>query len=855
MGNFLFYIVNFKKSDMFEKEIRFISDFSLNKLKSFGSFVTFEKLSATELHPAIISYISAELDYMIFRDRKKLLEDSIFDYSGREIADHFNVIAEELKQTKKISYSDIEKLIMQAVSFNINYVVRPKWSLTKLIYNDQDFVSVDELERMLNYLYYFDYVKNVLTAYISKRKVIQLTLTEFDLILNKIDRELFKSNSEELINNALHSIADFFNIGGIDKNRISLQAVEIFLKEKNLMDHLLKLRHAIPDGSRKKYEIDDIKKVLYATAPLKPDSISGYEAAMPAIEEIVSADIVLQDIEIIDTPEETDEAKEQSSYDEIEIIIEEKIKSSSVSDDETDIESMIGDALKDEPETEAIDDQLPIEEEFLNEFMIPDEDNSESAIQEGAVESEESTIAEDVSETSLVEELKELMDEGINSEESSTETEPVNVEKETIVKDEKNEMEKDEDTSEEDELLAFYEQELAAMEEDSSEVLDFEKVLTEETKDSEIVLTDEKEHKELLDDLIEEEQSVDTSADEKSPQIIEDNLEEQTAEPSEPDVTTDEEKEQDEVKEEQTKIAEGDTFAKEDFDLSIFEDEEGDKIVDEIIERLSEVPEEENSKVTETPKIPDEKEFDIESDFGIVDEDDKPIERKIVEEMLEEYFDDDSKKEEKIDTKKMLTDEPDFLDDEKSSATADEKMTEKNGENVFDTDLASSILEGSSFEDDISGMIDEIDDIIEENARTFKIPVKDTEIPENQDIEETPVDNEFDFNEETSIDTPSVEETINEEKIINPIPKAEVPIREKDLFSYLSRKEVKKIVSNVFFSDDEDFVTTIEKISECATYKEATEILKGVFFTYRISPYSKDAVVLTNAVSHFFRQV
>jgi len=150
---------------MFEKEIKFISDFSLNKLKSFGSFVTFKKLSSTDLHPAIVSYISAELDYMIFRDRKKLLEDSIFDYSGREIADHFNVIAAELKQNKKISISDVHKLITQAVSFNINYVVRPKWSLTKLIYNDQDFVSVDELERMLNYLYYYDYVKNVLTAY------------------------------------------------------------------------------------------------------------------------------------------------------------------------------------------------------------------------------------------------------------------------------------------------------------------------------------------------------------------------------------------------------------------------------------------------------------------------------------------------------------------------------------------------------------------------------------------------------------------------------------------------------------------------------------------------------------------
>lgn len=771
---------------MFEKEIKFISDFSLNKLKSFGSFVTFEKLSTTDLHPAIISYISAELDYMIFRDRKKLLEDSIFDYSGREIADHFNVIAGELKLTKKISFSDIEKLIMQAVSFNINYVVRPKWSLAKLIYNDKDFVSVDELERMLNYLYYFDYVKNVLTAFISKRKVIQLTLTEFDLILNKIDRELFKSNSEELINNALHSIADFFNIGSIEKNRISLQAVEIFLKEKNLVDHLLKLSQTISNGSRKKYEIEDIKKVLYATTPLKLDSISSYEAVEPVLEENVSADTVQQDIEVTDAPEETDDAQEKNSYDETEIVTEEKIKSNSVSDekidDDTDVEILIEDALEDESQNEAIEEQLPIEEEFLNEFMISDEENSKSAIRDEVSESEENIVVENDSEDALVEDLKELMDEEINSEESLAETELVNVDNGTIVKDENNEIEKEDYTYEEDELLAFYEQELAAVEEDSPEVLDTGEDLTEETKDSEVFLTNEEKREEILDELFEEEQ---------------------------------------------TETVEEETFTKKDFDLSIFEDEKGDEIVDEIIERLGEVPEEENSSVTETPKIPDEK------------EDDEPVDKTIVGEMLDDYFDDDSKKEGEIDKKEMLTEEPENLDDEKSSATVDNKITGSNGENVFNTDLASSILEGSSFEDDISSMIDEIDEIIEENAQTFNTPVKDTEIPGTQDIEETSLDDKFDF----------------EEKIQNPIPKAEVPLREKDLFSYLSRKEVKKLVSNVFLGDDEDFVTTIEKISECVTYKEGTEILKGVFFTYRVSPYSKEAVVLTNAVSNFFRQV
>ncbi len=65
---------------------------------------------------------------------------------------------------------------------------------------------------------------------------------------------------------------------------------------------------------------------------------------------------------------------------------------------------------------------------------------------------------------------------------------------------------------------------------------------------------------------------------------------------------------------------------------------------------------------------------------------------------------------------------------------------------------------------------------------------------------------------------------------------------------------MEKIVTNVFNEDEEDFVNTMEKISESANYDEATEILKAVFFSYKVSPYSRDAVTLTNAVSNFFNQ-
>ena len=266
---------------MFEKEIKFITDFSLNKIKKLGAFFTFEQLRSLDLHPAIIRYINAELEYLIFQDRKKLLKKSAFDYSDQKIQQYFDAISEEIKKNKSISFEDAKSLVMQAASFTANYIVRPKWSLTKFIYNEDQLKSTDEIKLSLNYLYYYDYLRNVLLSFLEKKKAVNLSLIDFEVALNKINKELFGEHSQQLIDNSLVSMADFFNIGGTDK-KISPLYVELFLKEKDLIDYLFRVRRSLPVDARQKFEIEEIQKILYT--PTKVDE-SEIAAVKDEIEE------------------------------------------------------------------------------------------------------------------------------------------------------------------------------------------------------------------------------------------------------------------------------------------------------------------------------------------------------------------------------------------------------------------------------------------------------------------------------------------------------------------------------------------------------------------------------------------
>ncbi len=817
---------NLNKYDMFEKEIKFISDFSLNKVKKLGSFVTFEKLSGTDLHPAIISYISAEFDYMIYRDRKKLLADSIFDYSGRKIIDHFKIIAEEIKQSKKISFEDVKKLIIQAVSFNINYVVRPKWSLTKLIYNDQDSVSVDELDRMLNYLYYYDYIKNVISAYISRRKVIQLTLTEFELILNKIDRELFKSNAEELINNAILSIADFFNIGGIKNNQVSLSGVEVLLKEKNMIDYLLKLRHAMPDDSRKKYEIEEIKSVLYSVIPDKTE-------LTPEIES-----------ETIESKDDQISAGTESSTLEAdtETVAENKFQQDEVTD------------VKDKSASEDENDLLPIEEEFQEERTQKNIEKSELEIDEEINKNNDQPRLDDESESSLNNDV--LISKEFNLNETIPELKPIDSEEYTTndddieleaTLDDEEQMIKEIDVNElipeleatnteenigdengdlnSDELLAFYEKELESMEETLAQQ-DDDELQSPDKSNTELVETQQKE-------------------------------------------TTENEQGDTEKVEDQKINYSSEETGSDDFDLSVFDDlpdgegdNESSNTIKNSVDKVS--SSDENIAGTENAGVQN-------TDIKLT------VEKEIVNEMINDLKGDINVDRELLDRASGVPDksEKDLTTGSGSASTA-QKLEQQNTDTALkeqqttdELDLASKLSEESPLEEDASNFTEEIDIVDEQNSSEVEIEesgVRDKGSTEKFIVEKSDA-NDIIFiydkiSEEGKIDreklkneTSSGETSISANKVEEQVRELDVPIKENDLLSYLTKKEVKKIISNIFDGDEEDFVTTIEKVTACSSYKEATEIIKGVYFVYRISPYAKEAVIFTNSVSNYFRQV
>lgn len=289
---------------MFEREIKFIYDFNLNKVNRLGPYFTFEQLSRIDIHPAILNYISAEIDFLIFEDRQNLLKNSVFDYSGEKISNYFNLISEEVKKSKRFSLEYISKLILHASSFTVNYLVRPKWTLSKFVFDESDHKTTLEIKQILNYIYYYQYLKKILISYINSKKIISMNSDEFINLLDRVDNLGIETYLPSILSNAIKSMGDFFNIGEIQKNKIPFLAIEKFLEEKKLDDHLNKIHSVFGIDTTTKVNILDLQKTL--------ESVLIEKFEQPT-EEVIEEEEVKEEISPVKEPEIVEEKTEDTS--------------------------------------------------------------------------------------------------------------------------------------------------------------------------------------------------------------------------------------------------------------------------------------------------------------------------------------------------------------------------------------------------------------------------------------------------------------------------------------------------------------------------------------------------------------
>ncbi len=779
---------------MFEREIQFIYDFNQNKVKRLGSFMTFEQLEETDVHPAILQYISGEIDFLIFEDRQKLLKESLFDYSGEKVSEHFAAISGEIKRTKRFSLNYVEKLILHASSFTINYLSRPKWSILKFIFDEEKNKSALEIKQIFNYFYYYPYLRKIVLSYIDKKKVVSISFDEFKALLEKIDNISLESNHMKVIGEALDSLSGFVNAGLSKRKLIPLQAVQYFLAEKSLDPFLAKLEQDYNNPEITRYELNDLKNSLKEVV----FEIEG--GSLPTGDDPFMAD------------DDFHPAK---------------------------IDTFGGDVPADvQEEPQPVQEEPPVGNEFTapehypasEEIVVPEIEPEDQTLDSSPLmysDSDEIDLAEDSrGDGEVLEDLTEVV------KEEKEELEIENLQKtDSDIVPQGNSFD---DDTEEDEFLGFKDEQIEESESaedglDAAKALYMDEVIVEEANEAketvaEEIESDEPELEELAREPVEEEPE---------------------DEPEEPTLA----EEVETVREEELQINELESYSEP--DLTEVEDEESALEHEE----SSVIPDEESpSEENELNDVPDKLVQEVEQvaenpvsyETEQADEDDVTIDSLLddVEELLDKNendldaseFEDEIKPEDipEFDNFAKEPDPVDLYEEDENVDSVPEEIEEDEPDDeekdVFEDIESSGLLSEDSGINDILGEEDEN----EKTAEDLKL------FDDNDFINE--IDDEKDKINE-----------IADEYIRGEEPQETQP-KKIDLGELLENKKMNKIIDSIFDYDMEDFAYAIEKIVEAESVDEAHSIVDKICLTAQVSPTSKEAKLFKSIISEYFEQ-
>ena len=173
----------------------------------------------------------------------------------------------EAKET--INEDTLSTLITKAVKLDINYALRPKWTLINYLFGGADSKNVKEILRKIKIFQFYSYYTNLITDFINDISMSYITIGKIRELIDEINSVLYEKLTTDVTS---IKIRNFFlqifklkyqqNSDITLSSRIPFQYLRLFLEDKSFDDILEKFHiiDRISDGIE--LELKTIIKVL-----------------------------------------------------------------------------------------------------------------------------------------------------------------------------------------------------------------------------------------------------------------------------------------------------------------------------------------------------------------------------------------------------------------------------------------------------------------------------------------------------------------------------------------------------------------------------------------------------------------
>jgi hypothetical protein len=211
--------------------------------------IALREILAADVLPAVKTFFRTDVEALLLEEHRSALKQSRFRYDHPDVRTAQTQYHSALVMHYSFSRKEFLARLSDAVHLLANYLVRPQWTLTGVVFEKEPAISVEALHRLLQYFAPYPYIRDVLFRYAGDRKIAAFTKEEFSALLWKIDAAFVRRKTGQEICDALLPLYEFFDYpGNSGKNAIPVKALIRFFEDKGLTDVQTRLEGELAQG-------------------------------------------------------------------------------------------------------------------------------------------------------------------------------------------------------------------------------------------------------------------------------------------------------------------------------------------------------------------------------------------------------------------------------------------------------------------------------------------------------------------------------------------------------------------------------------------------------------------------------
>jgi hypothetical protein len=258
---------------MFEVETENLINVIKSKTISFEKNIKLNQLLESSIPKSIKNYFYLEAEALLNQENYFRIDKDRFDVTSNEVKKTLIGFDEILKMNCIFQRNEFILLLEKAVSFQFNYLSKPRWTLTKFVYKESNSKSVEEITALMRYFIDYSYYNDILIGYLNKKDIKRILISDFDKLIKKIDASLIKRYSAHEIAAMPKPLLDYINFSNSIKSKnLDIASLILFFEDKELFGITSALNLEKEVRGKNNITIDDLSFLIEKLDDLrKPD--------------------------------------------------------------------------------------------------------------------------------------------------------------------------------------------------------------------------------------------------------------------------------------------------------------------------------------------------------------------------------------------------------------------------------------------------------------------------------------------------------------------------------------------------------------------------------------------------------